>query len=94
VYDLNLLTHKDFNFIYDAGSGIERVTVKKLRLSSRVIKGDRITLEADSSDNADAVYDLLDEINPALDLNMYNVTQVDLAASVERAKPTVNSDLR
>ena len=85
VYDLNLLIHKDFNFIYDAGSGIERVTVKKLRLSSRVIKGDRITLEADSSDNADAVYDLLDEINPALDLNMYNVTQVDLAASVVTA---------
>jgi hypothetical protein len=82
VYDLNTLLQKGFNFIYDAGSGIERVTVKKLRLSSRVIKGDRITLEADSSDNADAVYDLLDEIRSSLDLSMYNVTQVELAASV------------
>jgi hypothetical protein len=82
VYDLTPLLQKDFNFIYDAGSGIERVTVKKLRLSSRVIKGDRITLEADSSDNAEAVYDLLDEIKSALDLSMYNVTQAELAASV------------
>ena len=82
VYDLNPLLQKGFNFIYDAGSGIERVTVKKLRLSSRVIRGDRITLEADSSDNPDAVYDLLDEIRASLRLSMYSVTQVELAASV------------
>jgi hypothetical protein len=82
VYDLNPVIKKDFNFIYNAGSGIERVTVKKLRLSSRVIKGDRITLEADSSDNAAAVYELLGEIKSALDLPMYNVTQIELAASV------------
>ena len=82
VYDLNPLLQKGFNFIYDAGSGIERVTVKKLRLSSRMKKGDRITLEADSSDNPDAVYDLLDEIRASLRLSMYNVTQVELAASV------------
>jgi hypothetical protein len=47
-----------------------------------VIKGDRITLEADSSVNADAVYDLLDEIRSSLRLSMYSVTQVELAASV------------
>ncbi len=82
VYDLNPLLQKGFNFIYDAGSGIERVTVKKLRLSSRVIRGYRITLEADSSDNPDAVYDLLDEIRASLRLSMYSVTQVELAASV------------
>jgi hypothetical protein len=82
VYDLNPLLHKGFNFIYDAGSGIERVTVKKLRLSSRVKRGDRITLEADPSYNPDAVYDLLDQIKTSLRLSMYNVTQVELAASV------------
>ena len=82
VYDLNPLLQKGFNFIYDAGSGIERVTVKKLRLSSRIKRGDRITLEADSSDNPDAVYDLLDQIRASLRLSMYNVTQVELAASV------------
>ena len=82
VYDLNPLLQKGFNFIYDAGSGIERVRVKKLRLSSRMIKGDRITLEADSSDNANAVYDLLDELRSSLKLSLYSVTQVELAASV------------
>jgi hypothetical protein len=82
VYNLNPLLQKGFNFIYDAGSGIERVRVKKLRLSSRIKKGDRITLEADSSDNPEAVYDLLDQIRTSLPLSMYNVTQVELAASV------------
>jgi hypothetical protein len=51
VYDLNPLRQKGFNFVYDAGSGIENVVIKKLRLSSRVNKGDRITLEADASNN-------------------------------------------
>jgi hypothetical protein len=82
VYDLAPLLQRGFNFIYDAGSGIERVTVKKLRLSSRMKKGDRITLEADPSYNPDAVYDLLDQIKASLHLSMYNVTQVELAASV------------
>jgi hypothetical protein len=82
VYDLNPLLQKGFNFVYDASSGIERVTVKKLRLSSRVKKGDRITLEADTAQNPDAIYDLLDRIRASLRLSMYNVTQVELAASV------------
>jgi hypothetical protein len=82
VYDLSPLLKKGFDFVFDAGSGIERVTVKKLRLSSRIKKGDRITLEADPSYNPDAVYDLLDQIKASLRLSMYNVTQVELAASV------------
>ena len=49
-------------------------------------RGDRITLEADPSYNPNAVYDLLDQIK-ASRLSMYNVTQVELAASV-----TVDAD--
>ena len=96
MYDLNPLIQKDFNFIYDAGSGIERVTVKKLRLSSRVNKGDRVTLEADSSENPDAVYDLLDEIKTSIHLSKYNVTQVELAASVvkDAEKPAKTVTIR
>jgi hypothetical protein len=60
VYDLAPLIKKDFDFSYDVGSGIEKVAVKKLRLSSKMKRGDRITLEADPSANHDAVYDLLD----------------------------------
>ena len=52
IYDLYPLLQKGFNFIYNVESGIEEVWVKKLRLSSRVLKGDRITLEADTSDDS------------------------------------------
>ena len=82
IYDLTPLLQKSFDFIPAVGSGIEKVTVKKLRLSSRVKKGDRITLEADTSQNPDAVYVLLDQVMKSLPLNMYNVTQVELAASI------------
>lgn len=82
VYDLSPLRQKGFNFIPAVGSGIEKVTVKKLRLSSRMKRGDRITLEADTSENPEAVYALLDQIQKSLPLNMYNVTQVELVASV------------
>jgi hypothetical protein len=82
VYDLNPLRQKGFAFVPDVGSGIETVTVKKLRLSSRVKKGDRITLEADASGNPNAVYDLLEKIGKAVPIHLYNITQVELAASV------------
>lgn len=82
VYDLNPLRQRSFAFTFAVGSGIERVAVKKLRLSSRVRKGDRITLEADAAQDADAVYALLDQIGRSVPLHLYNVTQVELAASV------------
>jgi hypothetical protein len=53
IYDLNPLCRKGFDFVYDAGSGIQDMAVKKLRLSSKVKKGDRITLEADAIHNPD-----------------------------------------
>ena len=87
MYDLNPLRQKGFDFVYDAGSGIQDVAVKKLRLSSKVKKGDRITLEADAINNPDAVYELLDKVGKSIPLHLYNVTQVELAASV-----TVDAD--
>lgn len=82
VYDLNPLRRKGFEFVSEVGSGIECVTVKKLRLSSKVKRGDRITVEADPTGNSDAVYELLDGFSKGLSLGLYNVTQVELAASV------------
>jgi len=82
VYDLTPLGQKGFDFIYDIGSGIEAVAVKKLRLSSKVKKGDRITLEADASDHPNAVYDLLEKIGQTTPMSQYHVTQVELVASV------------
>jgi hypothetical protein len=82
VYDLNPLRQKSFDFTYDTGSGIQDVAVKKLRLSSKVKRGDRITVEADATHDPNAVYELLDQIAKSVPLNLYNVTQVELAASV------------
>ena len=73
VYDLNPLRQKSFDFVFDVGSGIQDVRVKKLRLSSKIKKGDRITLEADASGNSQPVYDLLDQIGKSLPLHLYNV---------------------
>ncbi len=82
VYNLDLLGKRAFDFTYDVGSGIEDVVVRKLRLSSRAKKGERITLEADTSRNPNAVYDLLDRLGKSLPMHLYNVTQVEIAASV------------
>ena len=82
IYDLAPLRQKSFDFVCEVGSGIQGVTVKKLRLSSKVKRGDRITVEADAGGNPGAVYDLLDRIGKSLPLHLYYVTQVELAASV------------
>ncbi len=62
--------------------GIEAVAVRKLRLSSRFSKGERITLEADTTEDPEAIHDLLDKIGKATPLHLYNITQVEIAASV------------
>jgi hypothetical protein len=80
VYDLNILREKNFDFVYDVG--IEDVQLKKLRLSSKVKKGDRITLEADAIKDPGGLYELLDKVGEAVPLNLYNVTQAEIAASV------------
>ncbi len=82
VYDLNPLRERGFQFVYDAASGIESVAVKKLRLSAKFVKGDRITLEADTAANREAIYDLLDKVGRSEPLRLYYVTQVELAAKV------------
>ena len=71
VYDLNPLRQQGFEFVYNPGSGIQDVAVKKLRLSSKVKKGDRITIEANATGNPNAVYELLAQIGTALPLHLY-----------------------
>ena len=39
-------------------------------------------MEADVSNNSEAVYDPLEQIGRAMPLNLYSVTQVELAASM------------
>ena len=96
IYDLRPLLQRDFAFAFDPGSGITDVRVKKLRLSSRVNKGDRVTLEADSARHRDAIYTLLDQVKKSLPLVMFNVTQVELTAwvVVDADKPAKQVPLR
>jgi hypothetical protein len=82
IYDLAPLMQRNFAFTYDLASGIDKVTVKKLRLSARFKKGERVNLEADTTTNANAVYDLLDRVGPSLPLHQYNVSQVELAVTM------------
>lgn len=82
VYNLNPLRERGFQFVYDPASGILGVAVKKLRFSSKAVKGDRITFEADAAARREAIYDLLDEVGKSARLSTYNVTQVELAALV------------
>ena len=58
------------------------MVIKKLRLSSRAKKGERITLEADTSQDPKAVYALLDKVGKSMPLHLYHVTQVEMTASV------------
>lgn len=82
IYDLNQIRQKDFGFSPEPGSGIEQVVVKMLRLSSKVKAGDRITVEANADENPHAVYELLAKVGQSVPLHLYNVTQVELTASV------------
>lgn len=86
VYDLNPLCRRGFEFVCGKESGIEAVAVRQLRLSSRSRKGDRITIEADDSIGADAIYDVLDLIGRVMPLNLFNVTQAELVALVTQDK--------
>lgn len=81
VYSLDDFV-RPFAFKFDVESGIRRVAVKLLRLSSTLVEGDRITIEADASANPDAVYKLLATIGRSVDVRHYKVTRIELTASI------------
>src|SRR5688500_11348548 len=80
IYELDKFSRSGFEFRYDAGSGIQDVTVTLIRLTSRINKSERITVEAKPDGNPDAIYEFLAKMS--LPLNLYYVTQVILTASV------------
>lgn len=82
VYDLKPLRWKQFNFNFQIGSGIESVAVKKIRFSSRENLGDRITVEANTTEDPKAIYPLIEQIGQSVPLHLYNVTQVEIATTV------------
>jgi hypothetical protein len=85
VYDLNPIAQRSFEFIIPTGSGVEQVAVRKLRLTSKIRASDRITLEADPTENRYAIHELMDRLG--ISLSQYNVTQAEPVALV-RTDPT------
>jgi len=82
VYDLDQLRQPDFGFTYELGSGIESIGIKKLQFASRANKGQRITLEANANENPKGVYDLMNTIGNSINLGQYNISHVEIAASI------------
>jgi hypothetical protein len=82
VYDLSPLMKRDFDFVYDVGSGIERIVMKKVRFSSMDGRGDKITLEAKTEHDEDAVYKLMKRVGKSVPLTQYHITQVELAVMI------------
>ena len=66
---------RGFQFVYGAESGISDVSVKGLRLKVHGTS-ERILLEADPSDNKQAVFDLLDKVAKGIPLAQVAITQV------------------
>ena len=83
VYDLDPLRRRDFEFVFGRDSGIKTVAVRKLRLSSRARRGDRITLEADDSIHPDVLYDVLEILDESIPLHQFTVTRAELVACVD-----------
>lgn len=96
VYDLDPLLQRDFEFVCGRDTSIEAVAVRRLRLSLRARKGDRITLEADDSIHPDAVYDVLELVGRCTPLHLFNITQAELVALVaqDREKPARRVPIR
>ena len=61
VYDLEPLRLREFQFVYDLGSNIEKVVIKKLRLSISGKKKEKIVLETDGSYDRNAIFDLYEK---------------------------------
>jgi hypothetical protein len=64
VYNLDPLADAEFPFQIEPESGIERIEVTQLRLTLKFGSKKRIILEADTQNDPNAVYDLLELLKP------------------------------
>lgn len=87
IYDLGCLKDRKFKLLLKPEDGVDSVTVRKLRLRIIGRDNDRITLEANTKQKPQAVYDLLDIIiaSDELSLDLIQVISVRLALAF-RAK--------
>ena len=79
VYELAPVVNDDFDFKIAPTSGIASAVVTRLRVDLKQGTKRRVTLEANTNKDADAVYQLLGELN----LPPYDVSQVTLKVTFE-----------
>ncbi len=80
VYDLERFKRRGTKFVFDVGTGIDTIAVRKLRLTPRFGAKRHIVLEANPTGEVQPVYDILESELKDLDLSVYDVTQVELKA--------------
>jgi len=79
VYDLDPIGDAEFKFTIEPESGIDQIIVTQLRLTLKHGTKRRISLEAETKNNPQAVYDLLAELNPPA----YFITQTRIKVIFE-----------
>lgn len=84
VYQLNALKERDYTFAIEPGHGLDEIRVQSLRLAILGRRADRVTVEADTTEDPFAVYDLLDDTlgrqGSRIPLALVNITRVKLQA--------------
>jgi hypothetical protein len=88
LYDLNVFKRRDVKFVYGPASGIQDIRVKLLRLTLMGGGSRRVVLEADTSEDRGAVYNLLEDLFDSddgprgrLPLALANITRVGVLVS-------------
>ena len=81
-YELGSFKTPNIPLKFDAKSGVESIRVNKLRLTLAGSK-ERITIEANTSRNPNAVYDLFEKLKTRLPEQDLNVTLVGLLATFD-----------
>ena len=88
-YELDAFKQSMPNLIYVPQTGIESIRVNKLRITMSHSK-DKITLEANTHDDPQAVYKLFEKLKNSVSGDVMNITQVGLVAQfapAENGKP-------
>ena len=88
-YELDAFKQSMPNLIYAPQTGIESIRVNKLRITMSHSK-DKITLEANTHDDPQAVYKLFEKLKNSVSGDVMNITQVGLVAQfvpAENGKP-------
>ena len=93
VYELSPLTSRQFQFDFDAASGIQDVAVRKLRFKIAGTK-EQVILEADTTQNKHAIFDLLDKVTKGIPANRILINQVGIKVTFVQTPSSRRKNVR